>query len=128
MELEKYETDVLIEHTRRRRADRQGDNGKSPPSRIYPVSRNKEATDHPEDDTEIICVCGMRHDDGRLVQCDSCRNKQHKICYYSGEADRIPEFHYCIDCQPRLLDKDQAKERQTSFLNRYRAQKDNLED
>ncbi|KAG9689871.1 hypothetical protein KCU95_g9269, partial [Aureobasidium melanogenum] len=73
-----------------------------------------------EDDGEIICICGMRHDDGFSVQCETCNNWQHMICYYPTEADRPGEHqkHYCFDCQPRWLDADQAKERQKKQIQR----------
>jgi hypothetical protein len=73
-----------------------------------------------EDDGEIICICGMRHDDGFSVQCETCNNWQHMICYYPTEADRPGEHqkHYCFDCQPRWLDSDQARDRQEKQLRR----------
>lgn len=73
-----------------------------------------------EDDGEIICICGLRHDDGFSVQCETCNNWQHMICYYPTEADRPGEHqkHYCFDCQPRWLDSDQARERQEKQIRR----------
>lgn len=73
-----------------------------------------------EDDGEIICICEMRHDDGFSVQCETCNNWQHMICYYPSESDRPGEHqkHYCFDCQPRWLDADQAKQRQEKQIRR----------
>lgn len=71
-----------------------------------------------EEDGEIVCICDMCHDDGLSVQCDTCGNWQHMICYYPIEADRPygHQEHQCVDCQPRWLDTDRAKERQKNQL------------
>ncbi|CAD0113469.1 unnamed protein product [Aureobasidium uvarum] len=72
-----------------------------------------------EDDGDIKCICGMHHDDGFAVQCETCNNWQHMVCYYPNEADYPLERHqkhYCSDCEPRWLDTDQARERQRKQL------------
>jgi hypothetical protein len=127
-ELDKYETDVLFEHTRRRRHGLQGDKEREPSPGVASKARSvdsstKNATDRPETDEEIVCNCGKHHNDGYLVQCDACRNWQHKTCYYPNEADRVPEYHYCFDCQ-----KEKAGESQSWFLNPNRSQSENVED
>lgn len=127
IELEEHETDVLFEHTRRRRHGRQRDDkrGFVPESERAPDAKNVVVD--PVASGEMICICGMHHDDGHSVQCDACQNRQHKICYYPDEADQVPEYHYCLNCQPRMLDKDKAQASQTLFLNRYRTPKESWE-
>ncbi|KAG9565778.1 hypothetical protein KCU71_g3208, partial [Aureobasidium melanogenum] len=73
-----------------------------------------------EDEGEIVCICGMYHEDGFAVQCDTCKNWQHMVCYYPTEASRPSEQeeHHCIDCRPRWVDTDQAKERQKKQIQR----------
>lgn len=127
-ELDKYETDVLFEHTRHRRHGLQGGNEKDLISDVTSKARSvdtdtKNATDRPDTNEEIVCNCGKHHNDGNLVQCDVCRNWQHKACHYPSEADPIPEYHYCFDCQ-----REKARESLSRFLSPHRLYIENLGD
>src|SRR6266480_2839192 len=62
------------------------------------------------DEEEIKCVCGYNEDDGNTVYCEICRTWQHIECYYPDV--KVPEVHECVDCHPRDIDVDGAKERQ----------------
>ncbi len=63
-----------------------------------------------EEDYTIKCICTYADDDGNTVYCEKCETWQHIECYYPDQA--VPEFHFCADCQPRLLDRKRATERQ----------------
>ncbi len=66
-----------------------------------------------QDDNEdytIKCICSYGDDDGSTVFCDKCDTWQHIICYYQGK--KVPEVHFCADCDPRQLDAKRATESQ----------------
>jgi uncharacterized protein len=64
-----------------------------------------------QDDNEdytIKCICSYGDDDGSTVYCEKCDTWQHIICYYQGK--KVPDVHFCADCDPRLLDAKRATE------------------
>jgi uncharacterized protein len=66
-----------------------------------------------QDDNEdytIKCICSYGDDDGSTVYCEKCDTWQHIICYYQGK--KVPEVHFCADCDPRQLDAKRATESQ----------------
>lgn len=65
--------------------------------------------DDPEDYT-IKCICIYKDDDGSTVLCERCDTWQHIICYYGHK--KVPEEHFCGDCEPRELDAKRATENQ----------------
>ena len=81
-----------------------------PQSPIRMTTREDE-----QEDDQIICVCGYAEDDGWTVQCEQCQRWQHILCYYpSYENENLPDsfVHYCVDCKPRQIDSDSARQRQ----------------
>jgi uncharacterized protein len=67
------------------------------------------ARDDNEDYT-IKCICSYGDDDGNTVYCEKCDSWQHIICYYQGK--KVPDVHFCADCDPRQLDAKRATESQ----------------
>ena len=69
------------------------------------------AQDQPvsDDSYTIRCLCENKEDDGYTIACDSCSTWQHVACYYQGE---VPEFHACLECEPRTLEIKPVVERQ----------------
>ncbi|KAK5127803.1 hypothetical protein LTR85_004919 [Meristemomyces frigidus] len=68
-----------------------------------------------EDDGQISCFCGYNDDDGNTVACDNCNRWNHTICYYPQYDGReLPEGleHFCVECQPRVIDVHSANARQ----------------
>jgi hypothetical protein len=65
-----------------------------------------------EDDEPYIirCICPYDDDDGHTVLCERCETWQHVVCYYHKED--IPDSHNCVDCEPRALDANGARDRQ----------------
>ncbi len=66
-----------------------------------------------QDDNEdytIKCICSYGDDDGSTVYCEKCETWQHIICYYQGK--KVPDVHFCADCDPRQLDAKRATESQ----------------
>ncbi|KAI9720191.1 MAG: hypothetical protein M1812_003009 [Candelaria pacifica] len=58
----------------------------------------------------IKCICAYQDDDGSTVFCERCETWQHIECYYP--AQKVPDEHNCVDCEPRPLDPRRATERQ----------------
>jgi uncharacterized protein len=66
-----------------------------------------------QDDNEdytIKCICSYGDDDGSTVYCEKCDTWQHIICYYNGK--KVPDVHFCAECDPRQLDAKRATESQ----------------
>ena len=71
------------------------------------------------EDYIIKCICGFLEDDGNTMYCDLCNTWQHTQCYYIDKHGNVPTKveievidHFCVDCQPRLLNYKGAIERQ----------------
>lgn len=89
---------------------------------LLTVALDKPEKAKPQEDEGIIkCICNFAHDDGATVFCEKCNTWQHIDCYYHplGEAEKVKQEdfdHSCADCNPRILDKIQAMERQRKRL------------
>lgn len=89
---------------------------------LLTVALDKPEKAKPQEDEGIIkCICNFAHDDGNTVFCEKCNTWQHIDCYYHplGEAEKVKQEdfdHSCADCNPRILDKLQAMERQRKRL------------
>jgi hypothetical protein len=99
-----------------------------PPQIATPTtSANHVATSHTPKDTvapaesvdeepyTIKCICDFTDDDGATIYCEKCDTWQHIECFYHGMvevASRDDFTHFCVDCQPRTLDRRKATERQ----------------
>ncbi|KAK3338336.1 hypothetical protein B0H65DRAFT_434250 [Neurospora tetraspora] len=100
----------------------------APPSRTpfsvssaVPVQDGTRAQENAEEEPYTIrCICKYPDDDGNTIYCDRCDTWQHIECYYpnnSEDALRNPDFaHFCVDCKPRPLDRERAKENQRRKL------------
>lgn len=86
------------------------------------VAPDKPEKARPQEDEGIIkCICNFVHDDGGTVFCPRCNTWQHIQCYYEDprEVEKVTQDdfdHSCADCNPRILDKLQAMERQRNHL------------
>ncbi|KAI1172708.1 hypothetical protein F4777DRAFT_492403 [Nemania sp. FL0916] len=68
-----------------------------------------------EEPYTIKCICGFTDDDGNTIYCENCDTWQHIECYYpynGAEVAREDFTHKCVECNPRALDRQKAKERQ----------------
>lgn len=68
-----------------------------------------------EEPYTIRCICDYSDDDGNTIYCEKCDTWQHIECYYPGqvvEASAAEFDHLCAECNPRLLDRHNATERQ----------------
>ncbi|KAG9845081.1 hypothetical protein KCU98_g7017, partial [Aureobasidium melanogenum] len=65
-------------------------------SRIPPIDNEVK-----EDNGNIVCICGTRHEAGLKLQCNTCKSWQHGICYYATEADRPDERDIVCICGTR---------------------------
>lgn len=76
-----------------------------------PISNGySPAEDNNFDDEAIKCICGYNEDDGNTVLCEICHTWGHIECYYPDGV--VPDVHECVDCKPRAIDVEGAKERQ----------------
>ncbi|KAI0855305.1 hypothetical protein F4860DRAFT_519970 [Xylaria cubensis] len=67
------------------------------------------------------CICNFTHDDGNIVYCDLCDTWQHIECYYPYDRVAVTRedfSHSCVDCHPRILDRQRAIERQILSQNK----------
>lgn len=89
---------------------------------LLTVAFDKPEKAKPQEDEGIIkCICNFAHDDGATVFCEKCNTWQHIDCYYHplDEAEKVKQEdfdHSCADCNPRILDKHQAMDRQRKRL------------
>ncbi|KAI0441787.1 hypothetical protein F4803DRAFT_406208 [Xylaria telfairii] len=76
---------------------------------------NKTTAPAEEEPYTIKCICDFTDDDGNTIYCDLCDTWQHIECYYPYnriEVTRDDFNHSCVDCNPRILDRQRANERQ----------------
>ncbi|KAK4103786.1 hypothetical protein N658DRAFT_286765 [Parathielavia hyrcaniae] len=68
--------------------------------------------DIPEEEPyEIKCICDFFGDDGNTIFCETCVTWQHIECYYPDniqEACADSFVHFCVQCNPRPLDRQRA--------------------
>ena len=84
-----------------------------------PPELKKQETAEDEEHNTIKCICGFSDDDGQTIFCETCLTWQHIACYYPGhieDALREDFSHSCVDCRPRELDAQKARERQKARL------------
>ena len=69
---------------------------------------------------EIKCICGYKHDDGFLIDCNKCKEWQHGACM-GVEKDNVPDAYECPVCTPGTqdLDIETAINVQKSFLKSF---------
>ncbi|KAI1265725.1 hypothetical protein F5Y18DRAFT_44738 [Xylariaceae sp. FL1019] len=87
---------------------------KSAPLTFSHVAHKTQAPAEEEPYT-IKCICDFIDDDGNTIYCDKCDSWQHIECYYPFNMDEVTLedfYHFCVDCSPRPLDRQRAKERQ----------------
>ncbi|KAI0459562.1 hypothetical protein F5B21DRAFT_499250 [Xylaria acuta] len=76
---------------------------------------NRTTVPAEEEPYTIKCICDFTDDDGNTIYCDLCDTWQHIECYYPYnrvEVTREDFNHSCVDCNPRILDRQRANERQ----------------
>lgn len=84
-----------------------------------PPELKKQETAEEEEHNTIKCICDFSDDDGQTIFCETCLTWQHIACYYPGhieDALREDFSHSCVDCRPRALDAQQAREIQKARL------------
>ncbi|KAB5571938.1 PHD-finger domain-containing protein [Coniochaeta sp. 2T2.1] len=85
-----------------------------------PPELKKQETAEDEEHNTIKCICGFSDDDGQTIFCETCLTWQHIACYYPGQReDELgnEDFsHSCVDCRPRELDAQSARQRQERRL------------
>ena len=84
-----------------------------------------------ERDYTIKCLYGLTIEEGNTICCESCESWQHIECYYVDNSGAIASNedlenmkYFCVDCEPRLLDRKVAIERQRARLERQRVKFD----
>lgn len=78
-----------------------------------------------EQDYTIKCLCGLTIEEQNTICCERCETWQHTECYYIDDNGAIPSNedlehieHFCVDCEPRPVDRKGATERQRVRLER----------
>jgi hypothetical protein len=87
---------------------------KSAPAATHHVP-NKTLVLAEEEPYTIKCICDFTDDDGNTIYCDACDTWQHIECYYPYNMVDVThdDFnHSCVECKPRILDRQRANERQ----------------
>ncbi|KAK4130009.1 hypothetical protein BT67DRAFT_248396 [Trichocladium antarcticum] len=77
------------------------------------VARKQQAVE--EEPYTIKCICNFADDDGNTIFCETCETWQHIECYYPDSVEdalRADFSHSCVECQPRVLNRQLAIERQ----------------
>ncbi|GAW18630.1 hypothetical protein ANO14919_081090 [Xylariales sp. No.14919] len=88
------------------------------PQSAPPISNhvpNKTLAPAEEEPYTIKCICDFTDDDGNTIYCEQCDTWQHIECYYPYnmvEVHRDDFNHSCVECKPRILDRQRANERQ----------------
>lgn len=72
------------------------------------------------DQTSIQCICGLAHDDGFSIGCDSCERWCHSACF-DISGDNVPENWECWICRPRYVDRERAVKVQMAKLRDQQA-------
>lgn len=93
------------------------------PSSIEHNASSKSAQVAEELDYTIKCLCGLTIEEQNTICCERCETWQHTECYYIDENGAIPSNedlenieHFCVDCEPRPVDRKGATERQRARL------------
>ncbi|KAI1817492.1 hypothetical protein GGS20DRAFT_11121 [Poronia punctata] len=76
---------------------------------------NKTLASTEEEPYTIKCICDFPDDDGNTIYCDVCDTWQHIECYYPNNMDEVTRddfSHSCVECKPRVLDRQRANVRQ----------------
>lgn len=64
-------------------------------------SQTSSSSEEEEDDSYTTrCICGLTHDDGSMIACDTCDVWQHMVCMGLNRK-RPPEEYFCELCKPR---------------------------
>lgn len=95
------------------------------PSSIEHTASSNSAQVVEEQDYTIKCLCGLTIEEQNTICCEKCETWQHTECYYIDENGAIPSNedlehieHFCVDCEPRQVDRKGATERQRARLER----------
>lgn len=86
---------------------------KAGPSRRYSTDPDRPAHYMGEDNTTIRCICGIEEDDGFTIQCEGCFAWEHGLCFGYTDEESAPDKYYCELCDPRPVDPELARARQT---------------
>ena len=95
------------------------------PSSNGNTASSKPASAPEEQDYTIKCLCGLTIEEQNTICCERCETWQHTECYYIDKDGAIPSNddlenieHFCVDCDPRPVDRKGATERQRVRLER----------
>ena len=95
------------------------------PSSINHAATSNSAEVAEEQDYTIKCLCGLTIEEQNTICCERCETWQHTECYYIDKNGTITSNedlqridHFCVDCEPRSVDRKGATERQRARLER----------
>ena len=73
-------------------------------------SESEKDIDSSNPQEQIECVCGVKKDEGVMVQCEQCMTWQHTSCMGLSDKD-LPDQHICHVCSdpPALVKREQYK-------------------